>query len=150
MNNYIVYCDGSYQASIEAGGWSVVILKDNKIIKTLYCGLKHTTNNRMELMGVLEALKYFKTPTKIKIFSDSQYVVNSIINRQVYKWFEEKDFSKKNLDLWFEIIDLLEFHSVEFEWVKGHENNKFNNLADMLAVHAAQCLNLKEDGYTSI
>ena len=100
----------------------------------------------MEIRGVLETLKFFKTPVKIKIYSDSQYVINSIVNRYVYKWFAEKDFSKKNLDLWFELIDQLEFHDVSFEWVKGHETNEMNNLVDKLAVHAAQCLNLPEDG----
>ena len=53
----------------------------------------------MEIRGVLETLKFFKTPVRIKIYSDSQYVINSIVNKHVYKWFEDKDFSKKNLDL---------------------------------------------------
>ena len=100
----------------------------------------------MEIRGVLETLKFFKTPVRIKIYSDSQYVINSIVNKHVYTWFAEKDFSKKNLDLWFELIDQLSFHDVSFEWVKGHEVNEMNNLADKLAVHAAQCLNLPEDG----
>ena len=104
----------------------------------------------MEIRGVLETLKFFKTPVKIKIYSDSQYVINSIVNKHVYKWFAEKDFSKKNLDLWFELIDQLSIHDVTFEWVKGHETNEMNNLADKLAVHAAQCLNLPEDGYNNI
>ena len=132
MTEYIAYCDGSFQSSIESGGWASVILKDGKIIKKLYQGYKHTTNNRMEIRGVLETLKFFKTPVKIKIYSDSQYVINSIVNRYVYKWFE--------------LIDQLEFHDVSFEWVKGHETNEMNNLVDKLAVHAAQCLNLPEDG----
>lgn len=104
----------------------------------------------MELMGVLETLKYFKTPIKIKIYSDSQYVVNSIVNGHAKRWFTEKDYSKKNLDLWFQILDLLEFHQVEFEWVKGHSKNKMNELADLLAVHAAQCLNLPKDDICTI
>ena len=103
----------------------------------------------MEIRGVLETLKFFKTAVKIKIYSDSQYVINSIVNKHVYKWFAEKDFSKKNLDLWFELIDQLSIHDVTFEWVKGHETNEMNNLADKLAVHAAQCLNLPEDGYNN-
>ena len=69
----------------------------------------------MEIRGVLETLKFFKKPVKIKIYSDSQYVINSIVNKHVYKWFEDKDFSKKNLDLWFELIDLLAIHDVTFE-----------------------------------
>lgn len=147
---YVIYCDGSYQSSINSGGWCAVITKNGQIIKKLYQGYTDTTNNRMELMGVLEALRYFKTPTSIKIVSDSQYVVNSIINKHVYKWFEEKDYSKKNLDLWFAIIDLLAFHNVSFEWTKGHDINELNNLADKLAVHAAQCLNLKKDDSTNL
>lgn len=148
--DYIAYCDGSYQSSINAGGWSSVIIKDNKIIKTLYQGYQNTTNNRMEIRGVLETLKYFKTPISIKIYSDSQYVINSIVNKHVYKWFEEKDYSKKNLDLWFELIDLLDFHNVTFQWVKGHNENEMNDLADKLAVHAAQCLNIPKDEINSI
>lgn len=114
MNTYYIYCDGSYQSSIDSGGWSAIIVEDNKVVKKLYQGYKSTTNNRMEIMAVIEALKYFKEPSNIVIYSDSQYVVNSITNNYVYKWFEEKDFSKKNLDLWFELIDLLKFHNVEF------------------------------------
>ena len=149
-SDYVAYCDGSFQSSINCGGWSSVIIKDGKIIKKLYQGYTETTNNRMEIMGVLETLKYFKTPVKIKIYSDSQYVINSIVNGHVYKWFENKDFSKKNLDLWFELLDLLEFHNVTFEWVKGHNKNEMNELADKLAVHAAQCLNLPKDEINSI
>lgn len=143
--DYIIYCDGSYQSSFNSGGWSAIITKNDQVIQKLYQGYKNTTNNRMELLGVIEALKYFKEPVSIKIVSDSQYVINSIINKHVYKWLENKDYTKKNLDLWFELVDLLEFHKVDFEWTKGHNINKYNNLADKFAVHAAQCLNLKED-----
>lgn len=147
---YTIYTDGSYQSSLNAGGYSTIIIKDGKIIKRLYKGYKNTTNNRMELRGVLEALQYFKTPTKMKIYSDSQYVISSIVNGHAKKWFEQQDFSKKNLDLWHDIIDLVEFHNVEFQWVKGHSDNEYNELCDKLAVHAAQCLNLPEDNeYTN-
>ena len=64
------------------------------------------------------------------------------------KWFKENDFSKKNLDLWFQILDLLKFHKVTMCWVKGHSDNKYNNLADFLATHAATFLNLEEDIWT--
>lgn len=82
---YTVYTDGSYQSSINAGGYATVIIKDGKIIKQLYYGYKDTTNNRMELRGVLAALEYFKTPTKMTIYSDSQYVVSSIVNGHAKK-----------------------------------------------------------------
>lgn len=148
--DYEIYCDGSYQSSINSGGWSAIVVKDGVVVKKLYQGYIGTTNNRMEIMAVIGALNYFKTPTNIKIYSDSQYVVNSICNKHVYKWFDEKDYSKKNLDLWFKLLDLLDLHNVTFEWVKGHDTNKLNNLADKFAVHAAQCLNLPKDEINSV
>ena len=62
-------------------------------------GLKNTTNNRCEIRGVLETLKYFKEPAELEIHCDSQYVVNSIVNGHAKKWFDDQDFTKKNLDL---------------------------------------------------
>lgn len=156
MNNPIweVWTDGSSQGNriewehgflCERGGYGVVITKNEQVVKTLYQGFKNTTNNRQELFGVLEALKYFTEPSKIKIYSDSQYIVNSINNGSAQKWFEEQNYTKKNLDIWVEILDLLNYHDVEFIWIKGHANNKFNEMADTFATHAANCLNLKVD-----
>lgn len=145
MDKYVAYCDGSYQSSIEAGGWSSIILKDNMIYKVLFQGYKHTTNNRCEIRGVLETLKYFKEPVELEIHSDSQYVINSIVNGHAKKWFENQDFEKKNLDLWWELLEALNKHKVTFVWVKGHNGDEYNEIADMYAVHAAQCLNLPED-----
>ena len=100
----------------------------------------------MELSGVLEGLKWFKEPANIIIYSDSQYIVNSVNNDSARKWFQEQDYSKKNLDIWIEILDLIDWHlSVEFKWVKGHAGNENNELVDMLATHACNCLNLKQD-----
>lgn len=79
------------------------------------------------------------------IYSDSQYVVNSINNGSAVKWFKERDYTKKNLDIWVEILDLLSYHDCAFVWVKGHADNELNNLADRLCTHAANCLNLKTD-----
>lgn len=146
MNKYRCYTDGSYQSSISAGGYASIICDEqDNIIKELYCGFKHTTNNRMEARAVLETLKYFKEPSDITIISDSMYVVNTIKEGWVKKWFEENDYSKSNLDIWFEILDYLDFHKITMEWVKGHSINKLNARADELCVFAAQCLNLPED-----
>ena len=101
----------------------------------------------MELLAVLETLKYFKEPTEIKIISDSMYVVNSITNHWVEKWFENEDYSKENLDLWIQVLELLNFHKVNIEWVKGHAASKYNNRADELAQFAANLINLPEDEY---
>lgn len=142
---YTVYTDGAYSSSNNAGGYSAIIIHEGNIIKKLYQGYKNTTNNRCELRGVLAALKYFNTPETIEIYSDSQYVVNSINQQWVFKWIEEQDLSKKNLDLWYEIADLLKYHNVTMHWVKGHNNDHYNSIADMYAVHASRCLNIPTD-----
>ena len=157
---YKAYTDGSYQESVGAGGCASVILDEsNKVIKLICNGyenneaemkfatgaIKNTTNNRMEIRGVIQVLKYFEEPVDIEIVSDSQYVISSITGGYAKKWLEEKDFSKKNLDLWFELIDLVEFHNVTFTWVKGHNGDKWNELADTLAVVSARCLNISEE-----
>lgn len=84
-NNIIVYTDGSYMSSIDTGGYAAVICIDGHCVDKIYQGYKNTTNNRMELRGVLEALKYFKEPTTFTIVSDSQYVVNSINGKHCFK-----------------------------------------------------------------
>ena len=111
----------------------------------IYQGMLNTTNNRQELYAVIEALKYFPKPTELTIVSDSQYVVNSINEKYCFKWIKEQDLSKKNLDLWFQLVNLLNYHTVTFQWVKGHNNHSMNEYADRLAQHAAECMNLFED-----
>ena len=146
MNSYICYTDGSYQDSLKAGGYASIICDENgNVVKELYQGYRNTTNNRMEIMGVLAIFRYFKEPTKLTIISDSMYVVNTINERWIDKWFENKDWEKSNLDLWFEVMDWMDFHDVQMVWTKGHANNELNNRADELCVHAARCLNLPED-----
>ena len=148
---YTIYTDGAYSSSSDCGGASAIIVHEGNVIKKLYQGYKHTTNNRCELRGVLMALEYFKDfPEELEIYSDSAYVVNSINQKHVHRWFEEQDYSKKNLDLWFKIIELLDFHNVVFHWVKGHNDNELNCIADLYAVHASQCLNLPIDEITNI
>ena len=143
---YRAYTDGSYQSSRNAGGYASIIYDEfGNIVTRLYQGFKNTTNNRMEAKAVLETLKYFKEPVDITIVSDSMYVVNTINQGWVNKWFNDRDYSKSNLDIWFEILDYLSFHKVTMEWTKGHADNDMNNEVDELCVFAAQCLNLPED-----
>ena len=94
----MAYTDGSCLGN-NTGGYSSVIYYNDKIVAQLYQGYLNTTNNRMELRGVIETLRYFKEPIKITIVSDSQYVVNSINGKHCYKWIKDNDLSKKNLDL---------------------------------------------------
>lgn len=142
---YTIYTDGSYQSSIGSGGYGVIIVHEGNIIAKLYQGFKNTTNNRMELKGVIESLKWLEAHNEFnaEIYSDSQYVINNIDNAK--KWFLENDLTKKNLDLWHDLIDLLEGKNIIFHWVKGHNNDFYNEMVDKLCVHAAQCLNIPKD-----
>ena len=153
MNKYYCWTDGSLKGGTgksSKGGWATIICDaSGKVIQELYSGYRKTTNNRMEIRGVLETLKYFKEPTELIITSDSQYVVNTINEGWVRKWFVNKDYSKANLDLWFELLDYLDFHKVTMQWTKGHANNAMNNRVDELCQFAANCLNLPEDEYTN-
>ena len=150
MKKYKAYTDGSYQESIKAGGYASIIFDENgNQIKEIYQGWKNTTNNRMEALAVLETLKFFREPVEITIVSDSMYVVNTIKEGWVKKWYDEKDYSKKNLDIWFQILDYLDFHKVTMEWTKGHANDIINNQVDELCVFAARCLNLPEDEFSN-
>lgn len=141
-----IYTDGSCIKD-NKGGYSAVITENDKIITVLYQGFSNTTNNRQEIRGVLSALEYFKEPTKMIIVSDSQYVVNTIKKNWARKWINEKDTTKKNLDLWCKVIKLIDYHAVTIEWTKGHSINEWNNLADLYAQHASQIINPIKDEY---
>lgn len=142
---YKIYTDGSYKPTTDKGGYAVIITENDQVKKILHKGYIHTTNNRQELLGVLEALKYFKTPQHLEIYSDSSYIVTSINLHHAERWIEENDETKKNLDLWFQILQWCKFHIVSFIWVKGHNDNKYNELADLYANISAIVLNPEED-----
>ena len=95
----------------------------------------------MELLGLLSALKHFDEPIKAEVFSDSSYVVNSITQGHYKTWLKNKDESKKNLDIWDEIADWLAFHDITMHWVKGHNDNEYNEKADLYANMAAIVIN---------
>ena len=145
---YVAYTDGSCKANNE-GGYASIILKNNNLVTALYEGFTDTTNNRQEALAVLKTLEYFKDPTDLTVISDSQYVVNTIEKKWLFKWIEENDLSKSNLDIWFKIADLLKYHNVTVKWVKGHNKDKWNEEADLFATHAATCLNKKKDIWLS-
>ena len=141
MKTYKIYTDGSYKPSTNQGGYASIILQNDKLYKVLSKGFINTTNNRMELLGFLSALEYFDEPTKLEIYSDSSYVVNSIKYGHYKNWLSQRDESKKNLDIWDKISDWLSFHEVSVFWVKGHNDNLYNELADLHANIAAIVLN---------
>lgn len=138
--NVEIYTDGACSGNPGVGGWASVLLYEQHK-KELYGNDKETTNNRMELTAVIEALKALKRPCNVTLYSDSKYVVDSINKDWVYKW-EANNWIKSdrkpalNTDLWKELLTLLEVHRVKFVWVKGHNGNEYNERCDELAVKA--------------
>lgn len=141
MKKVEIFTDGACSGNPGPGGWGA-ILRCNGTEKELSGGEKDTTNNRMELTGVIEALKALKFPCDVTITTDSKYVYDSITKGWVYKWKENgwRKPDKKpalNPDLWSELLSLLDIHNVTFNWVKGHNEHPENERCDKLAV--AEC-----------
>lgn len=137
LNKYTIYADGSCIQNPGQGAFAYVILQQDKIIKKKSKAYRHTTNNRMEILGVIEALKSLP-PSKVEIFSDSQYLVNSVNKRWLTNWYA-KDFQGiKNPDLWRTLHFLLKTHLTTFIWIKGHNGNTYNELCDKMAKNASK------------
>ena len=140
MEEVIIYTDGACSGNPGPGGWgSILMYNGNK--KEISGGKEETTNNVMELTAVIEALKLLKFPCKVKLYSDSAYVVNAFIQKWIYGWLKNGwvNSSKepvKNKELWQELYNLTKVHDVEFIKVKGHSDNEYNNRCDELARNA--------------
>ena len=137
---YKIYIDGACSGNPGPGGWGAVIFdqKDNQ--KNISGSEKDTTNNRMELLAAIMALKKVKVNSEITIYTDSIYVKNGI-TEWIVKWKDNgwKNSSKKhvkNKDLWVKLDNLCQKNKITWKWVKGHSTNKYNNLADELATQA--------------
>lgn len=145
----IVYTDGAARGNPGPGGYGVVMIWGDKR-KELSAGYRLTTNNRMELLAVITALEALKKNTiPLTIYTDSQYVVNSVEKKWLDGWIRT-DFKggKKNKDLWLRYYNLSRPLNIKFKWVKGHSDNPFNNRCDELATTAADGTNLLIDhGY---
>lgn len=133
-----IYTDGACSGNPGPGGWGA-ILKYGEAEKELSGGEAETTNNRMELLGVIMSLEALKEPCDVELFSDSKYVVDAISKGWAEKWKSNgwkrnKSEKAKNPDLWERLLNLLKVHNVSFVWVKGHAENKYNNRCDELAV----------------
>jgi len=151
----IIYTDGGSLGNPGPGGYGIVQIFGDSI-EEIYGGFRLTTNNRMELMGVIVALKSLKQKDhKITIYTDSSYVVNGITKGWAKSWRKNNwiKSDKKpavNSDLWKALLDLIEPLNIDFIWVKGHAGNKYNERCDELAVSAAKSKNLPVDkGYES-
>ena len=149
MTNFDVhiYTDGSSRGNPGPGGYGIVMEWVGKPYKKEFSeGFKTTTNNRMELLAVIEGLKKLKMNTlKVKVFTDSKYVSDSVSKGWVFNW-EKKGFKdKKNPDLWMLFLKEYRKHQVVFQWIKGHNNHPQNERCDFLAVEASKKPNLKID-----
>lgn len=132
-----VYTDGACSGNPGRGGWGAVILIDKTKPIYIQGGLNLTTNNQMELTAAIEVLKYFKESTKINLLTDSKYLKDGI-ESWIHNWKRNgwKTAAKKpvkNKELWIELDKQISRHDIEWQWVKGHIGNKYNETADYLA-----------------
>ncbi len=132
-----IYTDGACSGNPGPGGWGAILIY--KSVQKEISGFDPaTTNNRMELMGVIRALELLKEPCLVSIYSDSAYFCNAINNGWLQNW-KKNDFIKadkqpvENIDLWKEILKLSARHAISVHKVKGHADNEFNNRCDRLA-----------------
>ena len=138
MKQVSIYTDGACSGNPGPGGWGA-ILEWNGREKELSGGERETTNNRMELSGVIFALSALKEPCAVDLYTDSKYVFDAVDKGWVYTWRKNgwRKADKKpalNVDLWERLLPLLGKHSVTWHWVKGHAENEKNNRCDALAV----------------
>ena len=135
-----IYTDGSCIGNPGKGGWAAIIFKDEKKIE-IKGSKKNTTNNQMELLAPIEALKKVSSGNKVQIFTDSKYVKMGITewikNWKKNGWKTSAKKNVKNVGLWMQLDELTNKFEIKWIWVKGHSNNKFNNEADILARKAA-------------
>ena len=133
-----IYTDGACSGNPGKGGWAAIILDSELKQATISGGENKTTNNRMELTAPIMALRKIKKKSEITIYTDSKYVKDGI-TEWIKKWKLNnwKNASKKpvkNKDLWIKLDDACLKHKVNWKWIKAHAGNKYNNLADELAV----------------
>ena len=138
MKRVTIYTDGACSGNPGPGGWGAV-LRWNGVEKELSGGEASTTNNRMELLGVITALSALKEPCEVELWSDSRYVIDGLQKGWAQSWRRNgwRRADKKpalNPDLWERLLALTETHKMSYHWVKGHAENEYNNRCDALAV----------------
>ena len=137
---YVIYTDGACSGNPGPGGWGIVILDEKNNETNISGGEKSTTNNRMELMAPIMALRKIKKASKIVIYTDSTYLKNGIKiwikNWEKNGWKSANKKSVKNKDLWLILNELSKKKIIEWKWVKAHNGNKYNEMADRLATEA--------------
>ena len=142
-----IYTDGSARGNPDGpGGYGTILvyidLQGTEHKKELSAGFKKTTNNRMELLAAIVGLEALNRPCKVKLYSDSQYLVKAFNDHWIDSWIKKgwkrgKNEPVKNVDLWKRLMKAKEQHDVEFIWVKGHAGHEQNERCDELATTAA-------------
>ena len=137
MKTIDIYTDGACSYNPGPGGWAAVLLYKEKQ-KEISGFEELTTNNRMEIMAVIKGLEMLKAPCNVNLYTDSAYVSNAFLqgwidNWQKNNWRGSDKKEVKNKELWLRLLELTKIHKVQFIKVKGHADNKFNNLCDRLA-----------------
>lgn len=135
-----IYTDGACTGNPGKGGYGAVLIYNGNE-KRISKGFRKTTNNRMELMAAIEALKLLKENCIVDLYSDSKYLTDAINQKWLSSWQKNgwKKADKKpvlNRDLWEELLLLINKHEVTFIWVKGHNGNPYNEICDAMAVEA--------------
>ncbi len=138
MKTVTIYTDGACSGNPGPGGWGAILVY-GEIEKTLSGGEASTTNNRMELTGVITALEALKEPCVVELYSDSKYVIDGLSKGWAESWrrngWKKKDKKPAlNPDLWERLLQLTEKHEVRCHWVKGHAENEYNERCDRMAV----------------
>ena len=138
MKQVTIYTDGACSGNPGPGGWAA-ILQYGARQKEISGGEARTTNNRMELTAVIEALSLLKEPCEVDLYSDSRYVIDALTKGwarswRARNWVKGDKKPALNPDLWEKLLDLCERHTVRFHWVKGHAENAYNERCDGMAV----------------
>ena len=149
MKEVTIYTDGACSGNPGKGGFGVILSYMGQF-KEISKGFECTTNNRMELLAAIEGLSALKEPCKVKLWSDSKYLIDAVNKNwidswQKKGWVNSKKEKVKNRELFERLIELMNIHDIEFCWVKGHDGNPQNERCDFLATSAAKGENLLED-----
>ena len=139
MKSIKIYSDGACSGNPGPGGWGAVLIYEDNI-KEISGSEQATTNNKMELMAAIKAIEAIKESCKIDIYTDSVYVkegiTNWIIKWKSNNWRNSQKKSVKNIELWQLLDQVIKKHEINWHWVKGHNNDFYNNRADLLATKA--------------
>lgn len=138
MKTVTLYTDGACSGNPGPGGWAAILLY-GEYKKEMSGGERSTTNNRMELTGVIRGLQALNQPCTVELYSDSKYVIDALqkgwaVGWRKRGWVKSDKKPAQNADLWEVLLQLCEYHTVNLHWVKGHASNPMNNRCDEMAV----------------